>query len=247
MTKTQPDLVLCELGQPDDASLASYSPFCLKIHRALQAAGLSYERRHGRPDSFKSHNPAGQVPVLLVDGEPVSDSTRILRWITEARPTAFRQTDPRLEAEAWLWEDFADTALNGYLVAARWADPRNWPAVKQAYFGGAPWPVRRLIVPMVRRRLLANLVARDVTRAGLDECWRRFERSLDQLEARAPEGGFWVSARLSVADVSLFGQLRSLDTALTPWQRDRLGERPRLARYLARVAAPMSLVASQAA
>src|ERR1700689_1126136 len=80
-----PDLVLCELA---DASAAtkqraeSYSPFCLKVHRALRAAGLPYERRHGRaPRDFVKENPAAQVPVLLVDGEPVADSTRILHRI----------------------------------------------------------------------------------------------------------------------------------------------------------------------
>ena len=232
---SQPSLVLCELGVPVGTHLESYSPFCLKIHRALRVAGLSFERRHGRPDSFKEHNPARQVPVLLVDGIPIADSTRILRWITEARPDAFRQKSVTALAEAWLWEDFADTALNGYLVAARWADDRNWPTVKQAYFGEAPWFVRSLVLPRIRARVLAGLHARDVLRAGTDECWARLERALDQLDVRAPEDGYWVSPTLSVADVALFGQLGSFRTSLTEGQRSAVERRARLTRYLDRV------------
>ena len=77
-------LVLCELADASEYGVESWSPFCLKAHRALRAAGLSYTRRHGRmPGEFVKENPLGQVPVLLVDGEPVADSTRILRRIEE--------------------------------------------------------------------------------------------------------------------------------------------------------------------
>jgi glutathione S-transferase len=78
-------------------------------------------------------------------------------------------------------------------------------------------------------------VARDVWRRGADACWQRFGTTLDQLDARAPADGFWVSTTLTVADVSLFGQLHSLRTALTPWQFEQLTQRRRLCSYLDRV------------
>src|SRR4051794_18577768 len=74
-----PRLTLCELADPGVPGLESYSPFCLKVHRGLRAAGLPYtSRRESRPGRFAAYNPAGQVPVLLVGDEPVADSTRIL-------------------------------------------------------------------------------------------------------------------------------------------------------------------------
>ncbi len=69
-------------------------------------------------------------------------------------------------AEALLWEELADTALNGFVVAARWADDDNWARGRDAYFGDAPWFVGKLIAPQLRRRVVANLVARDVWRTG---------------------------------------------------------------------------------
>jgi glutathione S-transferase len=237
MSKAPPkSLVLCELADTGIPGVESFSPFCLKVHRALRLAGLAYERRHAdRPDVFRDLNPAGQVPVLLVDGEPVCDSTPICARIDALTGALSRGLDARARAEALLWEELADTALNGFLVAARWADDRNWPAVRAAYFGAAPWPVRAAITPRIRARVVGGLVARDVWRAGPEACWARFDRLLDQLEARAPEEGFWMGPSASIADVALFGQLHSLRTPLTRPQAEALAARTRLSAYLDRV------------
>jgi glutathione S-transferase len=239
MTTTNPsqaNLVLCELADAGADGVESYSPFCLKVHRALRAAGLAYERRHGaRPDAFASLNPTGQVPVLLVDGEPVADSTRILKRIEALAGPIGGEMDARTRGEAWLWEELADASLNGFLVAARWADDRNWPLVRQAYFGKAPRFVRALITPRIRARVVGGLVARDVWRAGAEACWDRFLSTLEALEARAPRSGFWVGDRLTVADVSLFGQLQSFRTPLTAWQAHAVSQKPALRAWLDRV------------
>jgi glutathione S-transferase len=243
---TSPQLVLCELSDLHLPHVESYSPFCLKVHRALKLARLPYERRHGaQPASFKRYNLVGQVPVLLIDGAPIADSTDILRRLLALRPGAFAA-----DAESWLWEELADTALNGFLVAARWADERNWPRTRAAYFGGAPWFVRALIAPRVRKDVIARLVARDVWRAGAARCWQRFDVLLDQLDARAPERGWWCGKTISVADVALFAQLHSLRTPLTQPQADAVAQRKRLSAWLDRVheetqcAAPIDSFAS---
>lgn len=232
----KPRLILCELASTDVAGLESYSPFCLKVHRALKAAGLPYTSIHGtRPDEFKRLNPAGQVPVLLVDEEPIFDSSRILQKIDELAPGTIAPTDPALRSEAYLWEELADTSLNGYLVAARWADDRNWPKTKEAYFSDMPAIVRALVVPKIRARVLRGLHARDITRHGIHETWRRFEELIDLFEARAPESTFWVGRSLSFADFAIFAQLGGMRTPLTLWQSAKIAERPRLTAYLDRV------------
>jgi glutathione S-transferase len=232
----KPHLVLCELTDPGLPGVESYSPFCLKVHRALRTAGLSYERRHAnRPDAFRNFNPTRQVPVLLVDGEPVADSTRILHRIEGLTHAFTRHQNPHARAEAWLWEEFADGALSAHLVSARWADERNWPLTRDALFARAPWLVRRVVAPQIRRGILRALVARDVLRAGWPACWSRFLTLLDQLEQRAPQAGFWLGDVLSVADLALFAQLHSFRTPLTPAQAQELAKRAKLSAYVDRV------------
>jgi glutathione S-transferase len=245
-----PQLIFCELADATAASgqaVETFSPFCLKAHRALRAAGLGYERRFAtRPDEHAKWNPRKQVPVLLVDGEPVTDSTRILKRIETMTGPIGGELPARTQAEAWLWEDFADTSLNGFLVAARWADARNWPHVREAYFGSAPWFVKSLIAPQIRKSVVKGLVARDVWRAGPEACWERFLDALEHLDARAPASGFWVSDRLTVADVSLFGQLQSFRTPLTPWQSHAIAQKSALRGWLDRVDAATRAPGSRA-
>jgi glutathione S-transferase len=94
--QTAPALTLCELSDAGPWGLESFSPFCLKAHRALRLAGLRYERRHGaQPASHRAMNPLAQVPVLLVDGRPVADSTTPRStgsWWPRGGPT--RRTGP---------------------------------------------------------------------------------------------------------------------------------------------------------
>lgn len=232
----QPNLVLCELGLTGIDGLESYSPFCLKVHRALKAARLAYSSiRATRPSEFKKLNPAAQVPVLLVDGEPISDSTRILQRIDAMAPGMISPSDPDLKVEAAMWEELADTSLNGFLVAARWLDDRNWPIVKEAYFSEMPGVVRAIVPSRIRANVRKTLIARDVVRHGLDATWKRFEELLDLFEARAPESTFWVGTSLSFADFAIYAQLAGMQTPLTVWQSAKIAERSRLAAYLARV------------
>lgn len=197
-------LVLCELGETEAPGLESYSPFCLKVHRALRAAGLAYSSRRGRmPSDFRSLNPTAQVPVLLVGDEPVCDSTRIVERIVAMAPGA-----------------------------------------RDAYFGRAPWLVRTVVAPAIRRRVMRGLVVRDVLRAGEHALSSEYRSTLDRLEARAPRTGFWLGDTVGVADVALFAQLRSLKSALTPWQAREIELRPTLVDWIDRVDAATSAVSS---
>lgn len=230
-------LVLCELPPANLPRIESYSPFCLKVHKTLELCGFSFERRYGRgPMAFKHLNPAVQVPVLLIDNQPIFDSTRIVsRLDAEAGFLLSRDLDDATRAEAWLWEEMADSVLNGFVVAARWLDDDNWQRTRLAYFGDMPTLVRAIVPGILRRNVRKSLFARDVNRPTLETCWSRFEDTLDKLEARAPERGFWLGDTLTRADIAIFAQLWSLRTELTVRQAESLERRQRLLAYLMRV------------
>ena len=106
---------------------------------------------------------------------------------------------------------------------------------RAAFFGSIPAPVRGLVSSMVRRSTIKKLVERDFTRGGLDACYERLHRVLDDLDARAPEDGFWLGPRASVADLGLFAHLHSLRLPAIPFQAEQVKKRARLSRYLDRV------------
>jgi len=214
----------------------SFSPFVLEVARGLQLAGLPYKHEYAQMTKLKELNPTGQLPVLAIDDEKVPDSTQILRRIEALKPGSLtRSLDARATAEAWLWEEFADTALYPYVLATRWADDRGWPVPRKYFFGPLPPVVRTVIGNVVRRGTIKKLVERDFLRGGLEACYARMAATLDDLDARAPADGFWLGPHATVADVGLFGQLHALRIPLVEFAAAEVGKRKRLSSYLDRV------------
>jgi glutathione S-transferase len=232
-----PDLVLYDF--PADPQLPGYptfSPFVLQVHRALTLARLPYRHERVPYQNIRRLNPTNQLPVLRVGDELLPDSTLIMHRIEQLAPGSLSAgLEPRALAEAWLWEEFADTALYPQVLATRWADERGWAVVKPAFFGGFPPGLRDLVAGAIRRRTLGMLRGRDFLRRNLELCVERLQRVLDHLEGRAPESGFWLGAKPSVADLGLFAHLHSMRMPKTPFRAEDIARRARLSRWLDRV------------
>jgi len=239
MSTTSPTLVLCDFpADTGDPRWISFSPFVVEVERALRIAKLPFRHKQVPLTQIGKLNPTGQLPVLLVDDEPVADSTLILHRIEQLAPGSMTGGfDARTVAEAWLWEEFADTALYPHVLAVRWADDRGWPVPRKAFFGGLPPIIRDIVAAAVRRKTLKALASRDFTRAGLSACEARLTRVLDHLEARAPESGFWLGEKPTAADIGLFGHLHALRIPHLPWRKAEIERRVRLNRWLDRVEA----------
>jgi glutathione S-transferase len=242
MTAAIPSLVLCDFpADTGHARWSSFSPFVLEVERGLRLAKLPFRQQKISMMTLRKLNPLGQLPALKIGDEVVVDSTRILLRIEKLAPGSLtRGLGARESAEAWLWEEFADTALYPYVLETRWADERGWSVPRKAFFGGMPPVVRDVVANLIRRKTLNALVGRDFTRAGLPACEERMFRVLDQLEARAPETGFWMGEQPSVADVGLFAHLHSLRLPQTPFRAADIAQRARLSRWLDRVDAATS-------
>jgi glutathione S-transferase len=79
---------------------------------------LSFAREETRSPDFLAINPAGQVPVLLVDGRALTEVAAILFYLAKAYPKAklLPPDDPRAEAEAISWMSFIASMIH----PARW-------------------------------------------------------------------------------------------------------------------------------
>jgi glutathione S-transferase len=208
----------------------------LQVARALKLARLPFEQRPVNMLKLKQLNPKRQLPVVTIDGANVPESSQIFQRIEGLKPGSLTAgLDARGIAEAWLWKEFADTALYPFVLATRWADDRGWAVVREKFFASAPALLRPIVAPSVRKGVLKSIVERDFLRAGLPALYERMGRVLDDLDARAPEQGFWIGASVSVGDLALFGHLHSLRLPLTPWQAEVVARRSRLSRYLDRV------------
>jgi glutathione S-transferase len=93
----------------------------MAVHIALQEIGVAFE---ARPLSFKNGdlrapeflalNPEGKVPVLLVDGGPLTEVAAILFYLAKRFPDAelLPRDDPEAEAQALSWMSFIASTLH---------------------------------------------------------------------------------------------------------------------------------------
>src|SRR3954452_77128 len=92
----------------------------MAIHIALHEIGVPFE---ARPLSFKNDlrtpaflalNPEGKVPVLLIDGRPLTEVAAILFYLARRFPDAelLPRDDPEADAQALSWMSFSAATLH---------------------------------------------------------------------------------------------------------------------------------------
>jgi glutathione S-transferase len=93
----------------------------MAVHIALHEIGVAFE---GRPMSFKKNdmrspeflalNPEGKVPLLLVDGRPLTEVAAILFYLAKRFLDAelLPRDDPEADAQALSWMSFIASTLH---------------------------------------------------------------------------------------------------------------------------------------
>jgi glutathione S-transferase len=93
----------------------------MAVHIALHEIGVAFE---GKPMSFKKNdmrspeylalNPEGKVPMLVVDGQPLTEVAAILFYLAKRYPEAglLPREDIEADARALSWMSFAASTLH---------------------------------------------------------------------------------------------------------------------------------------
>jgi glutathione S-transferase len=92
------------------------SPWAERVRWALNYKGVPYEKEDYRPgvdeEKIKKLTGQAQVPVLIVDGTAIPDSTAILDWLEKHKPQpALMPTSEKDRAQVMMWEELMDGVL----------------------------------------------------------------------------------------------------------------------------------------
>lgn len=72
---------------PGAASLAVHW-ILLEIGAPFETVALDMERKDQKSPDYLKINPAGMIPTLIADGEPMAETAAILLWLAERHPEA---------------------------------------------------------------------------------------------------------------------------------------------------------------
>jgi len=92
------------------------SPWAERVRWALNYKGVPYEKQNYQPgvdeEAVKKLTGQAQVPVLLVNGTVIPDSTAILNWLEEYKPQpALIPAADKDRAQVMMWEELMDGVL----------------------------------------------------------------------------------------------------------------------------------------
>jgi glutathione S-transferase len=185
-----------------------YSHFNEKVRWALDFKRMAHERRSVLPGF---HIPrilwmTGQksVPVLVLDGKPITDSTRIIAALEQRQPAPpLYPRDATERQRALALEEFFDEELGPHLR-------RTWfyELLPDADYTSAQltigWPPRtqrlyRLLYPAMR---LAMGMDMQISAAGAEVGCTKIHAALDRIAAELQPSGYLVGDGFSVADLT---------------------------------------------
>jgi len=92
------------------------SPWAERVRWALNYKGVPYEKQDYQPgvdeEAIKKLTGQAQVPVLLVNGTVIPDSTAILDWLEQYKPQpALMPASDKDRAQVMLWEELMGGVL----------------------------------------------------------------------------------------------------------------------------------------
>ena len=144
------------------------------------------------------------VPVLVLDGETIHDSTRIIERLERLRPEpALYPADEADRHRALALEDFFDEELGPHVRRALFHEllPETEFAAAAFTMGCGPGTRRlyRALFPALRVVMKADM---KIDAAGATRSREKVLAALDRIEAELQPSGYLVGERFSVADLA---------------------------------------------
>lgn len=189
--------------------VADPSPFVLKTDLLLRVAGIEFESVAHMSNLGKA--PKGKLPFIEDDGEVIGDSFFIRQHLQDKYAV---DLDAHLNAEqracAHLVSKALDEDLYWCLVYSRWIREDTWPLLKQAFFGGLPFPIKQIIAGVSRRGVRGVLHKQGLARHSDAEIQQLFSASIDSLADLLGDKPYFLGEQISSLDITAFALLANL-------------------------------------
>ncbi|MBW2292146.1 MAG: glutathione S-transferase family protein [Deltaproteobacteria bacterium] len=209
------------------------NPFSEKVACALALKGMEYRRADVTDvEEIKRLSPDRQtLPVLEVDGERVSDSPEILRWLDRLVPEpSLFSTDPRVRRQQESLAEWSDSSFAFY-----W---NRWRALVEDHErrqnSESPGILSR-IHQHVEERMGIQPDGSLENISGARGVMEELEDRMNDLVGFLGSRPYFFADEMSVADLAVFGMLLLMRDGPMPRSAEMVSSRPTLATHLARL------------
>lgn len=199
---------------PASGGLPNLSPFCLKLETWLRMAGLTYEVK----DVVNPRTaPLGKLPMVGIDGKRVADSTLAMEaLIARSGIDPDRHLSAREKATALAFKLLFEDHFYWALLYSRWVDPDYWPATRDAFFGGLPGPLKKIVPAVARRSMVAELQGHGMGRHPAEQIHAFAEQDLAAVASWLGDNPFFMGQQPGTIDAVAYGFLAQVTLARLP-------------------------------
>jgi glutathione S-transferase len=190
-----------------------WSHYNEKARWALEFKGIPYQRQTllPGPHRARARRLTGQtlLPILLIDGVAIHDSTRIVAHLEHAVPEPpLYPREPSLRRRALELENHFDEELGPHIRRSVVAEMLAEPAFFADVFGAEQGPIGRWayrVLVTLLKKPIGNVFRLDPLAVAASRA--RVERALDRLESEIQPTGYLVGDRFSIADLTAAAML----------------------------------------
>jgi len=223
----------------------------LKVLIPLHEKGLAFESRYVNLQKFEQHDPAflavnpeGQVPVLVHDGNVITQTTVINEYVEDAFPGTLplRPADPLGQARMRYWNKFVDEHVMNYVSIHGWTR-RAAHTARQV--DEAEFEALLTRIPLPEQREKWRQARAGFNEGDLDNATRKVRLAVDKVEARLGETPWLAGDMFTLADINFYSHCAMMLVRLFP----EIGvpeELPRLFEWMDRVASRPGVAAALA-
>ncbi len=221
---------------PGPKNFPNLSPFCAKLETYFRMAQVEY--------NVKSHSRIGQgpkkkMPYIEIDGKAMGDSHFIIEHLESKMK---KDLDSHLSKTEKATSTAFIALMEDHLVPAmvyfRWVDPEGSSKFIPLVLARAPFPVRKLLPPLIRKSFRKRLWAMGIGRHSREEILLLIEKDLAALNDFIAGKKYFMGSEISKVDCTAFGVLGNLVYEPTKNSASQLiGKFPELIHYVERMKA----------
>ena len=224
-------------GLPPGAGLRQGSPWVMKVQLAMRCLKIDYDLNQVNIMQVWTRAPEGKVPWLVIDGQTISGSERILRELEKYSDGAkFPAPEVGDDAQGILYYRLVEDHLWWIICASKYSGPE---AVKmhQAMFPRLPRLICSLFALIAEKGMKGRIKKTSLAGLSQEEIVREARRDILALSDRLSHSSFIAGNGLSAFDFSVAAHLASiLYWSFDNWLSDLFREKEIFYQYLDRVA-----------
>ena len=225
-------------GLPSCAGLRSPSPWVMKVELAMRYFGLNYSLV--QPQIFRAPfaSPSGKVPYLLLDGEPLVESERILEAHEKyAIPSTFPHPDDEDQASGIAFVRLVEDHLYHIICKSKHADPDRTKMMWAEMIPYSWFPAGLFTMLMQRIVWKGRLANTSIGGLTDDEVREEAFKDIQTLAAQLSMKNFIAANSLTIYDFTVAAHIASiLLWSIDNWLAPLFREHQVFYHYLERVA-----------